>query len=103
MIRTFASSVVCRILICAFWCMAILPNGSGKAQLFAQAAPATPAAHIDQQASGLETPWDVRTILEKLNKDNEELKPLLTQLKPQQWATQKGASTVYMLQWQTAQ
>ncbi len=55
------------------------------------------------QSSGLETPWDVRTILAKLNADTGELKPLLDTLKPQQWYDQKGASSTYILQWQTAE
>jgi hypothetical protein len=55
------------------------------------------------QTVGVENPWDVRTILAKINADNAELKPLLAGLKPQQWYDQKGAPSTYILQWQTAQ
>lgn len=60
------------------------------------------AAWGQQQPAGLETPWDVRTILAGLSAQTSELKPLLTQLNPQQWVD-KGASSTYILQWQTAQ
>ncbi len=56
-----------------------------------------------QQATGLETPWDVRKILAGLEKDNQQLQPLLSSLNPQQWYEQKGAPTTYILQWHTAQ
>ena len=52
---------------------------------------------------GLENAWDVRPILAKLGKDTDELKPLLDGLDPQQWHTQRGAPTTYILQWQTAE
>jgi hypothetical protein len=58
------------------------------------------AARAQQQ--GLETPWDVRKILTELNAQTNELKPLLGQLNPQQWAN-KGASSTYIQQWQGAQ
>ena len=54
------------------------------------------------KAAGLEMPWDVRSILASLNKDTEELKPLLNSMDPQQWADKKGAPTTYLLQFQTA-
>ncbi|MBV9760132.1 MAG: hypothetical protein JO340_06180 [Acidobacteriaceae bacterium] len=54
------------------------------------------------QAAGLETPWDVRKILSELTAQTDQLKPLLAQLNPQQWAD-KGASSTYILQWQTSQ
>ena len=53
-------------------------------------------------AGGLETPWDVRKILASLTTDNQQLKPVLTQLSPQEWYDQKGASSTYIIQWQTA-
>ncbi len=56
-----------------------------------------------QQPSGLENPWDVLTILANLGKDTDQLKPVIDNLKPQQWHDQKGASSTYILQWQTAQ
>ncbi len=56
-----------------------------------------------QQPPGLENPWDVRTLLANLGKDTDQLKPVIDNLKPQQWYDQKGASSTYILQWQTAQ
>jgi len=53
-------------------------------------------------AAGLESPWDVRKILSDLTVQTGQLKPLLTELNPQQWAD-KGASSTYILQWQTSQ
>ena len=86
MIPTLGSGAVVRSLICAVLCVV-----------------AGMQADSAQQANGLEAPWDVRTILQKLGQDNDDLKPLLNHLQPQQWANQKGASTVYILQSQTAQ
>jgi D-hexose-6-phosphate mutarotase len=60
------------------------------------------AAWSQQQPAGLETPWDVRKILADLTAQTNQLKPLLTQLNPQQWVD-KGASSTYVLQWQAAQ
>lgn len=56
-----------------------------------------------QAESGLETPWDVRTIIAAINKDTQKLRPLLAQLKPQQWYDQNGAPSTYILQLQSAQ
>ena len=56
-----------------------------------------------QEQAGVENAWDVRTILQGLSKDQEQLTPILSALKPQQWADQKGAATAYILQWQLAQ
>ncbi len=55
-----------------------------------------------QQPAGLENPWDVQPILNRINKDNADLKTLIESLKPQQWISQKGAPTTYLLQWQSA-
>ncbi|HEX3681098.1 MAG TPA: hypothetical protein VHU83_01055 [Bryobacteraceae bacterium] len=55
-----------------------------------------------QPPAGLETPWDVQKILADLTAQTAQLKPMLVQLNPQQWAD-KGASSTYILQWQTAQ
>src|ERR1700685_718276 len=54
------------------------------------------------QAVGLESPWDVQKILADLAAQTSQLKPLLAQLNPQQWV-EKGASSTYTQQWQTAQ
>ncbi len=56
-----------------------------------------------QAESGLENPWDVRSIITSINKDAAKLRPLLAQLNPQQWYDQKGAPSTYILQLQTAQ
>ncbi|HEX4164444.1 MAG TPA: hypothetical protein VHZ55_03140 [Bryobacteraceae bacterium] len=61
------------------------------------------AACQAQQPAGLENPWDVQTILKKINQDNADLKTLLDGLKPQQWVSQKGAPTTYVLQWQSTE
>jgi hypothetical protein len=61
---------------------------------FAQSGPAPPV--------GLETPWDARKILTQLSTDNQQLKPLLAQMNPQQWYDQKGASSTYIVQWNDA-
>ncbi|HEX4227445.1 MAG TPA: hypothetical protein VHZ07_02165 [Bryobacteraceae bacterium] len=53
--------------------------------------------------AGLETPWDARQMLSDLDKDNEQLKPLLDEMNPQAWYDQKGASSTYIVQWHTAQ
>ena len=65
-------------------------------------APAAPGQAAPTTA-GLETPWDVRTILAKLAKDNEQLKLIIVHLNPQEWYDQKGAPSAYVLQWTTAQ
>lgn len=82
-------------------------------QTRAQSQPAQPAAPSQsapglkrQQAqaeSGLETPWDVGKILADLQRDTEQLQPLLSKMNPQQWYDLKGAPTTYIPQWQTAQ
>lgn len=52
--------------------------------------------------AGLESAWTLRTILDELMKDNEKLEPLLAQMNSQEWVTKKGASEVYVQQWQIA-
>jgi hypothetical protein len=56
-----------------------------------------------QEQAGLENSWDVRTILDAMSKDDQQLAIQLLSLKPQQWFDQKGASSTYILQWQLAQ
>jgi hypothetical protein len=64
------------------------------------------AVHAQQTAApkpaGLESAWTLRTILDELLKDNEKLEPLLGQMNPQEWVAKKGASNVYIQQWQMA-
>ena len=66
----------------------------------------TPPGLRQQQAAaeaGLQNPWDVRKIVTQLLNQTEQLQPLLAKLNPEQWYSQKGAPTTYILQWQTAQ
>jgi hypothetical protein len=71
--------------------LAILMAWSCAAQTPASPAPA-----------GLDSPWSVRNILDDLVKQNAKLQPLLDKLNPQDWYNRKGASQVYVQQWQTA-
>ena len=64
-----------------------------------QSSPQKPAS----AGQGLETPWDVRKILADLDASNGQLKPLLSQINPHKWSDEKGASSTYIVQWQTAQ
>jgi len=52
--------------------------------------------------AGLESAWVLRSILDDLLKDNEKLEPLLAQMNPREWVSHKGASDVYLEQWQVA-
>jgi hypothetical protein len=52
--------------------------------------------------AGIESAWTLRAILDDLLKDNEKLEPLLAQMNPQEWVSKKGASDVYVQQWQVA-
>ena len=61
--------------------------------------PSTPAPPV---AAGLDAPWGVRTILDEVVKQNQKLQPLLANLNPQQWYSKKGASSVYIQQWNLA-
>ena len=54
------------------------------------------------EAAGLESAWTLRTILDEIVKDNQKLEPLLAQMNPQEWVSKKGASDVYVQQWQVA-
>lgn len=54
-------------------------------------------------AAGLETPWDVRTILDHIVKDTQQLRTVVMRMNPQQWYDKKGAPSTYIIQWQTAQ
>lgn len=72
-----------------------------SAGLWLAAAAIASGQHTTQPA-GLETPWDVRTILTNLTQDTNELKPVLENLRPQEWYDKKGAPSTYILQWQTA-
>jgi len=58
----------------------------------------TPAVNI----TGVQTPWDVRTIIAGLIQENEHFEPVLEGIHPQDWIS-KGASPVYIQQLQQAQ
>ncbi len=62
----------------------------------------TPAGQTPPKPAGLESAWTLRGILDDLLKDNEKLTPLLAQMNPQEWVSRKGASDVYIQQWQIA-
>ena len=65
-------------------------------------APPPPQADVIPKPAGLESAWTLRTILDDLLKDNQKLEPLLAQMNPQEWVTKRGASDVYIQQWQVA-
>ena len=67
----------------------------------AQQASATPQ-NLGVAISGVQTPWDVRTIIDGLIKENSEFQPVLASIHPQDWIT-KGASPVYVQQLQQAE
>jgi hypothetical protein len=69
--------------------------------LHSQQPPASGGQPVPKPA-GLESAWTVRAILDELLKDNEKLEPLLAQMNPQEWVSKKGASDVYIQQWQVA-
>jgi hypothetical protein len=64
--------------------------------------PPPPGGQLIPKPKGLESAWTLRVILDELLKDNEKLEPLLAQMNPQEWFSKKGASDVYIQQWQTA-
>ena len=51
--------------------------------------------------SGILAPWDVKQMLKDLNAQTQKLKPLLQQMKPQQWLD-NGAPPAYVTQYQDA-
>jgi hypothetical protein len=55
-----------------------------------------------QPPAGLQTPWDIRQMLAALNAQNSKLKPLLDQMRPQQWLD-NGAPHAYASQYMEAQ
>jgi hypothetical protein len=59
--------------------------------------PAPPAAQAPA-IQGLQAPWDIRQMLADLNAQNQQLKPLLDQMHPQQWLD-NGAPPTYASQY----
>jgi hypothetical protein len=51
--------------------------------------------------AGVQTPWNVKIIIEKLVDENEHFEPVLEGIHPQDWV-QRGASAVYIQQLQQA-
>lgn len=78
---------------------AIVLSIAGIGYGFQQAPSPQPAA----VQTGLETPWDVRKIVADLKRDNQQFRPLLASMDPQQWFKLKDAPSTYIIQWQTAQ
>ncbi len=68
-----------------------------------QQTPLNMKAQQAQAESGIENPWDVRNIIEAIQKETDNLRPILAQLNPQQWYDQKGAPSTYISEWHTAQ
>ena len=56
-----------------------------------------------QSAAGVESPYDARKIVADILKEQEQFRPLLTGMNPQEWYDKKGAPSTYILLWQTAQ
>ena len=53
--------------------------------------------------NGINTPWDVRKILDDLVADNEKLRAVFGALNPQDWYSKKGAPSAYIQQLQMGQ
>jgi len=85
------------------WTAAFVAAPQQQCQTSATSQSAPPVNQAQAPVAGLESPWDLQNILSALVKDNEQLKPLILQLNPQQWYDQKGAPSTYIPQWTTAQ
>ncbi len=59
-------------------------------------------AQTPQATGGVSSEWDVRKMLDSLDRQTQQLKPMLEQVKPKTWV-EKGAPEAYVQQWQTAQ
>lgn len=62
-----------------------------------------PASVQAEAQNGLPTPWDAQKLLSELDAQNQQFKPLLDQMHPQQWMDEKGAPSTYINQWYKAQ
>jgi hypothetical protein len=58
---------------------------------------------LPQAEAGLESPEAARAIVAAVLKQDEQLRPILTSLNPQEWYEKKGAPSTYVIQWQTGQ
>src|ERR1700687_2231933 len=52
--------------------------------------------------NGVSSEWDIRKLLESLDLEAQHLKPVVDQVKPEDWVA-KGAPSAYVTQWKTAQ
>jgi hypothetical protein len=52
--------------------------------------------------TGVSSEWDIRKLLESLDLEAQHLKPVVDQVKPEDWVA-KGAPSAYVTQWKTAQ
>ncbi len=64
---------------------------------------ALPASVQSETQNGLPTPWDAQKLLAELDAQNQQFKPLLDQMHPQQWMDEKDAPSTYISQWYKAQ
>ncbi len=59
-------------------------------------------AQSQAPAGGVETEWDLRTLLKNLIEGTQKLKPILDQVNPSRWSDTQ-ASQAYMQQWKAAE
>ncbi|HEX6896425.1 MAG TPA: hypothetical protein VF146_14200 [Bryobacteraceae bacterium] len=52
--------------------------------------------------AGVAAEWDVRKLLDSLDRQAQHLKPVMDQVKPETWV-EKGASDTYVAQWKSAE
>ena len=91
-----------RLLLFATAILAIARDGLGQAT---SSSPAPPVQKVPSTGTpelappqGLQTPWDIQQMLAVLNKQNQQLKPLLDRMHPQQWLD-NGAPAAYASQY----
>ena len=72
------------------------------AQTQSQAPVPKPGVGQTPTFAGIENSWDVRDMVDRLVKDDEQLKQVLSQLNPQQWFVEKHAPAAYTVQQTTA-
>jgi len=52
--------------------------------------------------TGVTSEWDVRKLLDSLDRQSQHLRPVIAQVKPEDWLS-KGAPDTWVTQWKTAQ
>lgn len=65
--------------------------------------PAVPSPVSASAATGLESPYEARQIVNTSLTEVDALKPILLAAHPDIWSQEKGAPATYVVQWQTAQ